>query len=304
MNMKQYPLIVYYAALTLAVLTWGSSFPAFKVALSAYTPVQVLAGRMVTASLFCLPLILRMIRASYDRRTWLLILAAVLCEPCFYFLLEGYSMRYTTSSQAGLMLAAMPLTVAVGASIFLGERLSIRGWIGLAMTIAGCVVLSLAADATESAPNPLLGNTLEFFATILGAAYTLLAKFLSRRVSPAELTGAMSIAGAIFFSSLCLLPQGIDSVPLEVEVPSWLPLACIVYLGAVVMLVGYGMYNFALSGMPAGQVVTFMNLVPVWSLFIGVVFLHDRMNSLQYGAAFLVIAGVLVAQYQRRNDHV
>ena len=63
----------------------------------------------------------------------------------------------------------------------------------------------------------------------------------------------MSYAGALFFSTLCLLPQTLEPVTLEVALPSWMPLACIIYLGAAVMFLGYGLYNFALTGMPAGQ---------------------------------------------------
>jgi len=300
--MKQYSPVVYYIALSMAVLVWGSSFPVLKIALSEYTPAQVLAGRMLTASVLCLPVLRPLLRKLKDRKTLWILLFAVLCEPCVYFLMEGYAVRYTTASQAGMVIAAMPLTVAVGAWIFLKEKLSALGWTGFVLSITGVIALSLGAEASASAPNPLLGNTLEFLAAICGAVYTLSAKYLSRRLAPIELTGAMSYAGALFFSSLCLLPQTLPPIPLEVSVPSWMPEASILFLGSVVMLVGYGLYNFALCGMPAGRVAAFMNLVPVCSLFMGVFFLHDHMSLLQYGAAGLIILGVVLTQQGGRRE--
>ena len=81
-----------------------------------------------------------------------------------------------------------------------------------------------------------------------------------------------------------------------------MPLACIVYLGAAVMFLGYGLYNFALTGMPAGQATAFMNLVPVCSLLLGVLFLQEHMTLMQYGAAALVVGGVVLSQLPGRRQ--
>lgn len=46
-----------------------------------------------------------------DRRVtpgWKYIVLLALCEPCFYFVFEGYAMIYTTASQAGMVVAALP----------------------------------------------------------------------------------------------------------------------------------------------------------------------------------------------------
>ena len=42
--MKLRSRFVYYLALSVAVIIWGSSFAALKIALSEFSPVQVLAG--------------------------------------------------------------------------------------------------------------------------------------------------------------------------------------------------------------------------------------------------------------------
>lgn len=301
--MKKYSHVVYYAALTVAVIIWGSSFSALKIALAGFAPMQVIAGRMLTSTLICLPVLPSLWRAlKNDRKTRSILLLAVLCEPCIYFIFEGYALRYTTSSQAGLVLSILPVTVAVGATVILKERLPALAWVGFACSAAGVAVLSLGAVSSESAPNPLLGNFLEVFAILSGSAYVVCAKYLSQKLTALQLTAAMSYMGAAFFSLLCLFPQPQDTVQLEVALPAWMPLACVIYLGAAVMFLGYGLYNFGLTGMPAGQATAFMNLVPVCSLFIGVFFLQEQMTLMQYGAAALVIGGVVITQVPRRTD--
>ena len=300
--MQQRSRLVYYLALSVAVIIWGSSFPALKIALSQFSPVQVLAGRMVTSALICLPVMRSLLPLlRNDKKTLRVLLFAVLCEPCIYFLFEGYALRFTTASQAGLVMSVLPAAVALGAWMFLCERLPVTTWLGFACSFAGVLALSFGAQASESAPNPLLGNFLELMAILCGSVYVVSAKYLSRRLNALQLTASMSYAGALFFSTLCLLPQTLEPVTLEVAVPSWLPLACVIYLGAAVMFLGYGLYNFALSGMPAGQATAFMNLVPVCSLLMGVFFLQEHMTLMQYGAAAVVVGGVALSQMPGRD---
>lgn len=285
-----------HLATILAVLVWSSSFIALKIALSAYSPLTTMAGRMLAASLICLPLlpgVLRFVRRSPLRR---ILLLSVLCEPCLYFLFETFALRYTSSSQAGMVIALIPLPVAVGAWLLLGEKLPGRSWLGFALAICGVIWLTLGSTATENAPRPLLGNLLECIAVLCAAGYTLCAKRLMAELPPAAMTAAMSFAGALFFVPLALLPLPILPSPVAVTLPWWMPVASIVYLGTVVTFAGYGLYNYGVSRMPAGRAAAYMNLTPVATLLMGVAWLGDELAPAQYLASAVVLLGVVLTQ--------
>ena len=82
-----------------------------------------------------------------------------LCEPCFYFVFEGYAMIYTTASQAGMVVAALPLAVVVAAWLLLGERPHRRVWIGFVLAVVGVVWLSAGSEATEARAEPRFSAT-------------------------------------------------------------------------------------------------------------------------------------------------
>jgi len=110
--------------LVTAMVLWASSFIALKVAFRAYAPMIVIWGRMVVGSLcflFLLPL-LRQVRLRRRDLRYLVLMAV--CEPCIYFIFEAKAMELTTASQAGMITAILPLLVAIGATIFLGERIA------------------------------------------------------------------------------------------------------------------------------------------------------------------------------------
>ncbi|MCD8477356.1 MAG: DMT family transporter [Sulfurospirillum sp.] len=71
---------------------------------------------------------------------------------------EAKALQLTTASQAGMITSMMPLMTAIAASFVLKERLSKRIVIGSVLAVVGAIWLSLGAQSSENASNPLLGN--------------------------------------------------------------------------------------------------------------------------------------------------
>ena len=97
-----------------AVLLWSSSFIALKIAVSAFDPMVMVFGRMLSSLVALMLLRVTVWRRAeapmlldrrVTRREWKYIVLLALCEPCFYFVFEGYAMIYTTASQAGMVVA-------------------------------------------------------------------------------------------------------------------------------------------------------------------------------------------------------
>ena len=152
------------AGLLLAMLLWGSSFVALKIAFRDYHPMVVIFGRMLVATvcfLFLIPSFLKLTFTRQDVRHLLLMSAF---EPCLYFIFEAKAIENTTASQAGMITAMLPLMVAVAAWLILKERITRQALIGFFIAVVGALWLSLAGEQSEFAPNPTLGNFYEFLA--------------------------------------------------------------------------------------------------------------------------------------------
>lgn len=279
--------------LLLAMLLWASSFVALKLAFRYYDPMVVMAGRMLVASCCFVWVWRRLGPVEYRAGDWKLIGALMLAEPCLYFLFEASALQHTSAAQAGMITALLPLLVAVAARYCLRERLQRQAWAGFALAVAGAVWLSLAAEGSSEAPNPLLGNTLEFCAMLCATVYTLCLKQLASRYSPWRLTALQSFCGALFFTPTLALP--------DVAVPDvWVPVAglAIVYLGVVVNILAYGLYNLAVSWIPASQASAYINLIPVFTALMAYLLLRETLSVQQLLASALVIGGVVLSQWQ------
>lgn len=270
-----------------AVLLWGTSFTATKAALSGFAPMTVIWLRMALASFTVLFIKSRIPAPQYRTGDWKILAILCLMQPCLYFLLEGYAISLTSSSQAGMISALVPLLVAAGAWMVLKEPMSLRGVAGLLVSILGVVCLSLGGVTGASAPNPVLGNMLEVGAMVCVAVYMVVMKRLSARYSTWWLTSMQCVAGAVFFlPGLFMTDMGGLA---EVSAIAWLAVA---YLGLFVTLGAFGLYNMAMTMMPAGKAALSINLVPPVALVGGWLMLGEIMTPVQFVACGVVGFGV------------
>ena len=280
-------------ALLIAMALWGSSFIALKMAFANLPPLWVIFGRMALGSLVFLAAWRWRGPMNYRRGDWKYLAGLAICEPCLYFVFEALALQNTSASQAGMITALLPLMVAMGAFLFLGERITRMSLAGFLLAVVGVIWLSLGGQVNEHAPAPLLGNFYEFLAMVCAMGYILAVKYLSERYSPFLLTAMQSFVGAAFF-----LPVALWSAPMPQAV-SGQALAAVVYLGVIVTVGAYGLYNFGVSRLPASQASAFINLIPLFTLVFAAVLLGERLTGQQMAGAVVVFIGVALSQWRR-----
>lgn len=278
-------------SLLFAMLLWSSSFVALKIAFQGYHPMQVIFGRMLVASLCFLLFIPSFRQIKWRRRDFKYLLTMAICEPCLYFIFEAKALENTSAAQAGMITAMLPLLVAILAWVFLGERVSRQTLVGFSLAIAGACWLSLSSETTEMAPNPLLGNLCEFLAMVCAAGYTVSLKHLTSNYPPLFLTAFQAFLGSLFFFPFLLVPA--IGFPTQ-----WFstPALSVVYLGTFITLGAYGLYNFGVSKVPASKAAAFVNLIPVFSVLLGMAILGEHLTTGQWLAAGLVFVGVYISR--------
>lgn len=290
--MAQQGRLVAVACLVLAMALWGSSFIALKLAFREVAPHWVIFARMALGSLVFLLAWRWRGHLEYRPGDWKYLLGLAACEPCLYFIFEALALQHTSASQAGMITALLPLLVAVGAFALLHERITRSTLAGFLLAVVGALWLSLAGESDAHGPQPLLGNFYEFVAMLCATGYTLLLKHLSARYSAFFLTAMQAFIGSLFF-----LPLAWATSPLPESV-SVLGMGALLYLGTVVTVGAYGLYNFGVSRLPASQATGFINLIPVFTLVFAWGFLGERLTGMQMLAAGLVFVGVALSQWR------
>lgn len=279
-------------ALIMATVLWSSSFIALKIAFRVYDPMFVIFGRMLVASLCFLVVGRRLVKSLvYQKGDYKLILFMAFCEPCLYFIFEAKAVENTTASQAGIITAMLPILVMSAAALFLKETVTKKSWAGAFIAVAGVLWLTAESSPSSDAPNPVLGNFLEFLAMVCATGYTISLKSLTNRYSPFFLTAIQALIGSLFYFPLLFLP----STELTMQ---WDPLSgmAIIYLGAVITLGAYGLFNYGIKFLPANKGAIYVNLIPVFSVILGWLILGETFTLYQFFAGFLILGGVYISQ--------
>ncbi len=274
------------------MIIWSTSFVALKATFITYDPMFVIWGRQILASIAFLFVIKKLWnKCKYEKGDIKYLLLMSLFEPCLYFVFEAMAIINTTASQAGMLTSMLPLLVAAAAFFTLKEKTTPLTWIGFLTAIIGVIILSGFSEATEDAPNPVLGNFFEFTAMICATGYTISLKKLSARYNPFFLTAVQCFVGSVFFFPLIFISG--KGLPSHFVL---MPALGIIYLGLIVTIGAYGLYSVGVGSMKASTATAFVNLIPVFTIFWGWLFLGETMNLIQYAGCGLVFIGVYLSQ--------
>ena len=279
-------------SLIFAMFIWASSFVALKSAMNDLGPFTVIFFRMLIASLCFLYFIKGFLKYDFSKKDIKFILLLALFEPCLYFIFESKALQLTSASQAGMITSLMPIITAMVAGYFLKEIISKQMIFGSLIAMGGAIWLSLQGTSSLDAPNPLLGNFLEFLAMLCAAFYTVTVRYLSDRYSALFITAIQVFIGTVFFIPLFLYEY--INIGLNMTVESFLWVA---YLGVVVTLGGYGLYNYALTKIEASKASIFIYLIPVFTLFLAYFMLNEKLSSLEFIACFIILFGVFISEF-------
>jgi drug/metabolite transporter (DMT)-like permease len=281
-----------YLALIGAVLFWGLSFVGTKVALRFFPPFTLVFLRFGAASFFFLVFFLRRGLPSFTRgQKWKLLLIALL-EPGLYFACETMGLQLTSASKASLIIALIPIAVMILARIFLGEDISIRNGVSIALSFAGIAVLVTGdPEFTLQLGGALLGDLLILGAVIIAAFYTILVRDLGKTHSALVITSVQTFFGTLFFAPFFFLE--LRTVPWAALGPR--PIMALIYLILFATILAFLCYNHALTRIPASRVAVFINGIPVVTTLAAWPVLGERLGPVQLLGGGLVLFGVYLA---------
>ena len=283
--------IIGILSLIFAMFIWASSFIALKAAMEDLGPFTVIFLRMIIASLCFVYFIKSFLKYDFSKKDVKFILLLALFEPCLYFIFESKALQLTSASQAGMITSLMPIITAMAAGYFLKEIITKQLIFGSLIAMCGAIWLSLQGTTSISSPNPLLGNFLELLAMVCGAGYTITARYLSDKYSALFITAIQAFIGAIFFTPLFIYEY--FTIPLNITMNSFL---WVLYLGVVVTLAGYGLYNYALTKITASKAAVFVYLIPVFTLILAYFVLNEKLSIIEFIACLVILVGVFISE--------
>ena len=278
-----------FTACAVASALWGCGFFFGKIALAEMGLGSMVFYRFAFACVALLPLIATH-RPGLNAREWRTLLIASFLGVPLQFLIQFRGLQLTTVSHASLMVGTMPVILAVGATIFMRERLSPLGWGALAVSSLGGVLIALSHARHAAGGDPTVrGDLYVVLSLLIALGWILLNKQLMERHSAIVVTAYGLVAGTLMLALYVPFAYGLPPIH-GVSLKAWLALAA---SGILCTATTTLLWNWGMTQVPASQAGVLLNLEPLLGSILGVAILQERLGALAYVGGALILAAAI-----------
>jgi O-acetylserine/cysteine efflux transporter len=278
----------------LVAVCWGVNFPATALALEHFPPLFLVALRF---SLIAIPTLVFVPRPDVPFR-WLLGVGLGIGTMQFAFLYLGMAAGMPAGLASIVLQASAPFTVII-AGVWLREKISTRQAVGIAVAVLG-----LAAIAFHRSQIAALLPVLLTLCGALGWAIGNVSTRKAQAPNALHLTLWMSVIPPLPMLAIALVVEGPVRIGASLATAFTLEalpaVLGLLYVVVIATIVGYGIWNGLLKRYPSSTVAPFSMLVPVVGVLASWVAFGELIDLTELVAGAAVVAGVLVASYQRR----
>ena len=306
------PPLLAYACLAASMLLVGSYVGASRLLVAAL-PVFLLAWlRFGLAAVAMLPWLRRApgepALSARDRKLlfWESFLGNFLFSIC---MLSGVAL--TSALSAGVVMAGLPAAVALLSRCWLAERINRRTSLAIACAAVGIVVLALArSPAMDGAVAPssavptwagphaaLIGHALLLGAVFCEAAYVVIGKRLTGRVSPRRISALINLWGLVLVTPLGLW----QALQFDFSQPDLRLWALLVAYSLAASVATVWLWMKGLAQVPASQAGVFTVMLPIAAAAVGVLVLGEAFGAGHTVALALALLGLLLATWPARQ---
>jgi drug/metabolite transporter (DMT)-like permease len=203
-----------------------------------------------------------------------------------------YGLRFTSALSAGIITSTAPALMAVLAAVFLRERPGRGAVAGIALAVAGVLLIALWGHEAAADTGSLTGNLLVLGATVCEALLTIFRKRSGGRVGSVTNTAVL-----VALSAVAMLPFAAADLRwyslARVDAVAW---AAILYYGAVATVLAYILWGRGALRIPAGRTGIATAALPLTALVLSVLVLGEPLRAVHLVGCAAVIAGVVVGR--------
>ncbi|GGI86259.1 DMT family transporter [Legionella impletisoli] len=285
--------ILVNALLSLTILLWSSAYVGIRIGLTAFTPGSLALFRFLVASLFMIiiyPILTIKKPMFWSHRIRLILLGAI--GIGIYNIALNMGELTVSAGVASFIVGLMPILTLILSLLFLNERANQRMYLGIAISLAGLVLMAWAENANASV---MYGMLIILLSALTGAVFTVMLKQYLALYHP------VAVAAWAMWGGMLSLLFFAPALWREIHVASFTANAAAVYLGIFPAALGYIAWGYVLNFMPVSRAALFLYTLPLVSTLIGFVLLHEEPTLLSLSGGFIALIGALLASTLREK---
>ncbi len=288
-----------YLLLTLAMLCWAGNWVVGRAIHEQVPPLALNFWRWAASLLLILPVAWRPLREQWRLmlRHWKWVLPMAAIASAIFQSMVYLGLQHTTALNGALLIALVPIFVAVLAAVLLGDRFTPLQGLGIAVSLAGAVVVIVRGDAAvlrALAFNP--GDLWILAAVPIWALYTVLLKHWPAGLDRMSFLAAMAIVGTLLQAPLYAWERAGGHHLVLTPASA----AAIAYTAVFASFLAFVFYNAALQRTTPTVAGPFHHLHPAFTALLGIAFLGERIGWHHAAGVACIALGLYLTSAAKR----
>ncbi len=284
-----------------AVVVWGATFIATKIALQEVSPATIVWVRFAMGVVILGAAVgMRKQFAIPARSEWAYFALLGFLGVTFHQWLQANGLITAQATTTAWIVASTPVFIALLGWLFLKERI---GWVraaGIALAAFGVLLVvskgNLSALATGR--EGTVGDFLILISAVNWAVYTILSRRELARHPAARMIFYVMFLGWLFASIWVFgFGPGVSEIP-QLTPRGW---SALLFLGIFGSGLAYIAYTDALQALPASQLGAFLNIEPLVTTLLASFMINERITPVTLLGGAVIIFGVWLVNKPQRN---
>ncbi len=279
-----------YLLIISAVIFWGSSFIATKVALKELSPETIVSLRLIIAAVFLLItalLLKKDFSINLKSHGFIFILALI---AVFHLMIQVTGLKYTTASNTGWIIGTAPIFMAILAAIFFREKIGLLKISGIIIAMFGLLLLIGKGNITNVDLIKNKGDLLVLASAFTWGVYSMVNKKISLSYSPLMTILYLFIMMAVIIIPFNLNVASVNSV-VHLSLNGWIS---ILFLGLFCSGIAYVIWAYSLRDLESAKVGAFLYFEPLVTVFAAWVLLNESITLLMIISGVIITLGVVL----------
>ncbi len=281
------------------VLVWALNFSVIKYSLAEIDPLSFNAIRFSLGIMLMWVVVgFRKLKIRIERKDFGKMILLGILGTLLYQMLFIVGINRTNASNAAVMLGMIPIWIALLTHLFTDEKMYRTQAIGVITAFLGvALIMGGGEEGLTLQSQTLLGDLIIVSAALVFAVYTLISRSMLAIYSSLTLATVVMTVGGVM-----LIIVAIPSlIRLDFHAISLITYGGAAYSGFFAIGIALLVWNFGIKSVGTVRTSTWQNMVPVFGVLFGLIFLGEKLHFLQYLGCLLTIGGIILSRTKSKQ---
>ncbi len=282
--------------LVAATVLWSGNYICGRYLAGEISPVMLNTIRWGISTVFLFILLFMTKRKIRLFRNWKEFLITGFYGMFAFSALNYLSLNFIHASVAGMFSAFSPVAILLFTPLVLKEKVPALARAGTVISAAGVIILFLG-KSRDPLEGSFFGGFFMLLACLAWGLYTVYGKKYGTNIDPLTMTAGAAFYGTVL-SAVFTIGTGSFYVP-ELSPSAWL---AVLYASTLASVGAFFFWNFGVNIAGAGRSAPFINLLPVWTVLLGMILLNEKVTLMTWTGGIITISGAVLASMAKETD--